>query len=75
MKVIIEDDEGRRMTLNTELTVIPKGYAVLICPASREHYFNDKIVEDMQEAFARVGLRVMVSRIPVMVWSIEDARP
>lgn len=72
MKIIIEDDKGQRMSLETALTVIPSGYAVLICPADKDTFITGKGKYELETQLGDLGIRAVVVPTPVCVWAIAD---
>lgn len=73
MKVTIEDDDGKQVTLETNLAVIPPGYVVLICPRDKDGYIGPKHCTELEERLNAEGIRALVVPIPICVWSVADA--
>ena len=70
MKITIEDDEGRRLALETALAIIPPGHAVLVCPVDKETFIPDThkmLIERQIEAW---GIRALVTQVPIHVWAV-----
>jgi hypothetical protein len=72
VKITIEDEQGKQLTLETALTVIPPGHAVLICPADKEHFISVVGKEQLTHELAAIGIRAVVAQLPVHVWAIAD---
>ena len=73
MKITIEDDDGKQMSLETSVTVIPPGYVVLICPADKDYYINQVYQQEIEARLEGLGIRGLVVPMPIHVWSIADA--
>lgn len=72
MKITVEDEAGRQMSLETALTVIPEGHAILICPVHSDHYLSMQLKNELEARLLDLGMRALVVQLPVYVWAIAD---
>ncbi len=72
MKITIEDDDGKTMSLETALIVIPPGYTVLVCPKDKEYHFSHDYKATLQAELNAWGIKAVVVPMPVCVWAIAD---
>lgn len=72
MKITVEDEAGRQMSFETALTVIPEGYAALICPAHPDHYLSEQLKRELETRLFDLGIRSLIVPVPVCVWAIAD---
>lgn len=72
MKITIQDDGGKEMSLETALTVIPPGYTVLVCPRDKEYHFSHEYKSKLQAELGVWGIKAVVVPMPVCVWAIAD---
>lgn len=72
MKVVIQDDEGKELSLLVTPTIIPEGCTLLICPANKDTFMPTQVALLLGRQLEAWGIRALVCEIPVCVWAVTS---